>query len=115
LIEEDAMNPHTWKSFLPTTTCIIANNFNHVFSGVRGGAVMEPNHISLDTCLASMFALMKPGSRLCTLHPLLFLGNDAISKNGKMLPHEDGFDALKTFFTYERKFVLPRLQYFEQI
>lgn len=60
---------------------------------------------TLDTHVGSLFACMKPGTRMVTLHPLLCLGRSLLEENEKRSNNglEESIDA--SFFLSEKRYL----------
>ena len=81
------------------------NNYNDVF-GARSAA--NVGAMTLDQRVARLFAAMKPGSRMVTLHPLSALGTDRTRTNAMRAQRRLPASANASFFDVETLVLEPK-------
>ena len=88
LRQGDMKSPDQWAFLTEGVTIVFVNNYNDVM-GVRS----TDSGATLDDHICAVFAALKPGARMLTLHPMLGLGPSREEANAKRrerkLPESD--------------------------
>jgi len=87
------------RQFMTEANVVLVNNANDIF-GVRSGT--PKGKPTLDEHVAGLFAMMKPGTKMVTFHPLLCLGRCLIEENEWRVTNNLPQSIDASFFTCEK-------------
>jgi len=97
-LKEASLTDPKVRSFMNEADVALVNNSNDIFGTRSGDVEGKP---MLDAYVAGTFGMMKPGSRMVTLHPI-FLGRSLPEENERRKKFGMNACADASFFTYKR-------------